>query len=64
MAKFVVIDAILITVRVPADLSDPRAAAARRTLSGAAFMARLRRAIRAAVRVPPTLTGVRMSLTR
>lgn len=64
MPKSVVIDVILITVRVPADLPDPRAGAVRRTLRGAAFMALLQWAIRAAVHASSTLAGVRVSLAR
>ena len=64
MAKTVVIDELHVTVRVPNDLSDDEAEAVRRTLAGNEFMARLRQAIRVAVRALPDLTSCRVSLTR
>lgn len=64
MAKTIVIDELHVTVRVPHDLSDDEAEAVRRTLAGYEFMARLRRAIRNAVRGLPDLTACRVSLTR
>jgi hypothetical protein len=64
MAKTVVIDELHLTARVPADLPDADAEAARRTLAGDDFTERLRRAIRAAVRAFPELVAVRVSVTR
>lgn len=64
MAKPVVIDEIHLTIRVPRDLPDARAEAVARTLTGAAFMARLRRAVRATLRAFPELAVARVSLTR
>lgn len=64
MPKTVVIDELHLTVRVPADLPEADAEAVRRTLAGAEFMARLRRAVRLVVRASPELTRVRVTLTR
>ena len=64
MAKPVVIDEMHLTIRVPRDLADARAEAVGRTLTGAAFMARLRRAVRATLRAFPELAVARVSLTR
>jgi hypothetical protein len=64
MAKSVIIDEIHLTIRVPDDLPDDRADTIRRTLAGADFMSRLRRAVRAVIRAFPELSVVRVSLTR
>jgi len=64
MAKTVIIDELHVTLRVPANLPAARAAAAHRVLTGAAFTARLRRAVRAVVRAYAVLTPVRVALTR
>ena len=64
MPKTVVIDELHLTVRIPADLPDTDAGAVRRTLAGADFMTRLRRAVRAALRAVPELADVRVSLSR
>lgn len=64
MAKTVVIDELHLTVRVTAGLPDEQALAVREVLSGAEFLDRLRRAIRAAVRAFPELVAVRFTLTR
>jgi hypothetical protein len=64
MAKTVVIDELHLTVRVPADLPDTDAEAARRTLAGAEFMDRLRRVVRIVIRALPELAQARVSLTR
>jgi hypothetical protein len=64
MAWSVVIDELHLTVRVPADLPDTDAEAARRTLAGAEFMDRLRRAVRVVIRAFPELAPTRVSLTR
>jgi hypothetical protein len=53
-----------VTVRVPADLPDPAVVAVRAALAGAGFVARLRRAVRAAVRADPALAQVRISVSR
>jgi hypothetical protein len=64
VAKTVVIDELHLTLRVPVGLSDPAAAAVRKALAGAAFLTRLREAVRAVVRAVPDLAAVRLSLTR
>lgn len=62
--KTVLIDEILLTLRVPNDLPDTEAGTIRQTLFGDDFMARIRRAVRAALREFPELSVVRVSLTR
>jgi 2'-5' RNA ligase len=62
--KTVVIDEIHVTVRVPGDLPEDAAEVVRRALAGDEFMSRLRRAVRAVVRVFPELNSIRVSLTR
>lgn len=64
MAKTVVIDMLLVTVRVPADLPDRKASAVRRTLAGSVYTARVRRAVAEAVRAYPELTACRVSVSR
>ena len=64
MADTVLIDELHLTVRLPADLPDADRQAVRRTLVGADFLRRLRRAVRLVVRGHPELTRVRVSLTR
>jgi hypothetical protein len=64
MAKTVVIDELHLTIRIPADLPDADADAARRTLARADFTERLRRAVRLVVRSFPELIVVRLSVTR
>ena len=64
MPKTVVIDEIHVTVRIPGDLPETQADAVHRALAGEDFMARLRRAVRAALRAFPELAVARVSLTR
>ena len=64
MNRTVMIEQIHLTVRVPATLSDATVITIRRTLAGAAFVTRIRRALRAAIRADPTLAPVRISLSR
>ena len=64
MPKTVVIDEIHMTVRIPGDLPEAQAEAVYRALTGEDFMARLRRAVRAALRAFPELSVARVSLTR
>jgi hypothetical protein len=64
MPKTVVIDELHVTVRVPASLPDADAETVRRTLAGAEFMNRLRRAVRVVIRSFPELATVRVSMTR
>jgi len=64
MPKTVVIDELIVTVRIPADMSDADAEAVRRTLLGTAFMARFRAAVLAVVQAAPELARVRVSVTR
>lgn len=64
MPKAVVIDEIHVTLRVPAGLPDREAAAVRRVLAGAAFLARLRAAVRGVLREFPDLAPVRVSASR
>jgi hypothetical protein len=59
-----VIDEVIVTVTVPADLSDAEAGAVRRTLIGGPFLTRLRRAIRAVAGEFPDLARVRVTLSR
>ncbi|HET6575542.1 MAG TPA: hypothetical protein VFG68_18205 [Fimbriiglobus sp.] len=60
----VVIDELIVTVTVPANLPDTEAAAVRRLLTGGRFMIRLRRAIRTVIEVFPDLVRVRVTLSR
>jgi hypothetical protein len=64
MVKSVIIDEVHLTVRVPADLPSVRAAAVRRTLTCAAFMGQLRRAIRTLVRAYSPLVTVSVTVGR
>jgi hypothetical protein len=64
MAKTVVIDELHVTVRVRADLSAAWAAAVRRILTGAAFTARLRWAVRVVVGAYPALAPARVGVSR
>lgn len=64
MAKTVVIDELHVTIRVPADLPDADAETVRTLLVGAAFMIRLRRAIRDTISAFEELSTCRPSLTR
>ena len=64
MPKTVLLDELHLTVRIPADLPAARAAAARGVVAGAAFLVRLRWAVRAAVRAFPELTPVRVRIAR
>ena len=62
--KTVVIDELHVTLRIPNDLPDDETEAVREVLAGDEFMSRLRRAVRAVVRVFPELNSIRVSLTR
>ena len=64
MAKTVILDEVLLTVRVPADLPDAEADAIRAVLGSAEFLARLRRAVRAAVEAFPDLEPAAVTLSR
>lgn len=64
MSRTVIIEQIHLTVRVPVTLPDPAVVAVRTKLAGAAFVTRIRRAIRAAIRADPSLAPVRISLSR
>jgi hypothetical protein len=64
MARSVVIDEVHVTFRVPADLTEEEAEEVRRALDGEEFMARLRRAVRAALGELPELGAVRAALGR
>lgn len=64
MAKTVVIDELIVTLRVPSDLPDADADAVRRTLAGAEFLARLRAAVRAVVASCDDLAPCRAGVTR
>ena len=64
MAKSVVIDEILITVRVPRDLPDDQAEEIRQVLASDEFQRHLGRAVRAVVRTFDALAVVRVTLTR
>jgi hypothetical protein len=60
MARSVVIDEVHVTFRVPADLAEE----VRRALVGEEVMARLRRAVRAALGEFPELSAERAALSR
>jgi hypothetical protein len=60
MARSVVIDEVHVTFRVPADLAEE----VRRALVGEEVMARLRRAVRAALGEFPELRAERAALSR
>lgn len=64
MPKSVVLDEMHLTVHVPSKLADAEAETIRRTLTGTAFLRRLRRAVRAAVGEFPDLARVRVTLSR
>ena len=64
MPKSVVIDELHLTVHVPSNLPESEAETIRRTLTGAAFMNRLRRAVRAVIEEFPDLSRVRVTLSR
>jgi hypothetical protein len=63
-SKTVVIDELHLTLRVPNNLPDDETEVIRQSLAGDDFMNRLRRTVRAAIRVFPELAAVRASLTR
>jgi len=62
--KFVVIDELHLTVRLPAAAPDRRVRAAVRALAGKELMARLRRAVRDVLRPTAPLAGCRVTLAR
>jgi hypothetical protein len=64
MAKTVTLDELHLTFRIPNDLPDEEAEVIRRTLEGADFLVRLRKAVRDVIRAFPELKAVRVSLTR
>jgi hypothetical protein len=64
MPRTVLIEQFHVTVRVPATRPNPEVVAIRRTLSTFAFVTRLRRAVRYAVRADPALAAVRVSVSR
>lgn len=64
MPRYVVIDEVHVTVRVPRDLSPERAERVRAALAADAFLARLRTCVRRVVRGDPDLAGVRVGLSR
>ena len=64
MAKTVVLDELLLTVRVPADLPDAEVDAVRRALESDEFVARLRRAVRTVLVAFPDLAPVRVTLSQ
>jgi len=64
MPKPVTIDELIVTLTVPATLSDAAAEAVRRVLLGRAFTTRLQAAVRAVVRADPQLARVRVTLSR
>ena len=64
MKRSVIVEQMHLTVRVPVTLPDPAVVTLRTKLAGAAFMTRIRRAIRAAIRADPTLSPVRISFSR
>jgi hypothetical protein len=64
MNRTVMIEQFHLTVRVPATLPEPAVIAIRTLLSGAGFVIRLRRAIRAALQADPALARVRLTINR
>jgi hypothetical protein len=64
MAKSIVLDELIITIRIRNDLPDTRSEELVLLLRGIEFMNRLRRAIRTVVRGFPDLNVVRVSVSR
>ena len=64
MAKTVVLDEVFVTVRIPAALPAAQVRAARRTLSGRAYLTALTNAVRRLVRSHPELAPLRLTLSR
>ena len=64
MAKTVILDELLLTVRVPADLPDAEVDAIRRALESDEFVARLRRSVRTVLAAFPDLAPTRVTLSR
>ena len=64
MARTVVIDELHLTIRIPKNLPDDQAGAIRRTLDGADFTNRLRRAVQGVVRAFWELSAVSITLSR
>lgn len=64
MPKLLLIDVIHINAYVPPRIPDTYANAVHRTLHGSKFMAELRRAVRDVVRGYPSLTMLRVRLSR
>ena len=64
MAKLVVMDEFIVTVSVPHNLTEDEYRAIRRTLIGKQLLDGLQRAIRDQFRQHPTLTKVRIAVTR
>lgn len=64
MAKSVILDELLLTFRIPADLPDGDVDTIRRVLESDEFLARLRRAIRTVLAAFPELAPSRVTLSR
>ncbi len=64
MAKTVILDELLLTIRVPADRPDAEVHAIRRALESDDFLLRLRRAIRTVLAAFPDLAPTRVTLSR
>lgn len=64
MANTVILDELLLTIRVPADLPAAEVDAIRAVLEGDDFLARLRRAVRAVLAAFPDLAPCRVTLSR
>ncbi|OWK38386.1 hypothetical protein [Fimbriiglobus ruber] len=64
MSNHLVMDEFHVTVLVPAKENDEWYARVRAVLDAAAFLAGLRRAVRATVHAYPDLDGVRVRVTR
>lgn len=64
MAKWVVMDEVHVTVAVPAGRPPRSYARVRRALTVGGFLARLRKAVRAAAAADPALAGVRVAAAR
>jgi hypothetical protein len=64
MAEMILMDEFHVSVRVSRNLNETETRTIRATLDGARFRADLGRAVRAAFRHWPALTGVRVTITR
>ena len=64
MAKSVILDELLLTIRVPEDRPDAEVDAIRAVLESDDFLLRLRRAVRTVLAAFPELAPTRVTLSR